>query len=249
MPASAVVEGPAAPGFYGKLPARGDFVGRRLARSFVDVWDSWLQESILTSRSELGDRWLGLYLSSPIWRFALSALACGPEAVAGVMIPSVDSVGRYFPLMVGCALSADIDLASLVTGSDDWYAAVEARTLSTLEEGFALDSLEEPLPTEPSQTGAGAPGEDVIAVPGWLFPAAPEDRLSWAALDSLRRARPPLSIWWTDGSEHVAPCSLISAGLPQPRAFASMLDGLWAERGWMALNAAASDCRPSDETD
>jgi type VI secretion system protein ImpM len=240
---------PAAPGFYGKLPARGDFLGRRLARSFVDAWDGWLQEAILASRAELGDRWLGLYLSSPIWRFALSAQACGPEAVAGVMIPSVDSVGRYFPLMVGSALGPDIDLEALVTQSDDWYAAVEARVLSTLEDGFALESLDEAMPTEPAQIEANSPGEEVIAPPGWHFPAAADSRLSPAAFDRLRRARPPLSAWWTEGSEHVAPCCLIAAGLPRPHAFASMLDGQWIERGWMMLDEALSDELLSAEKD
>ena len=30
-------------GFFGKLPSHGDFLSRRLPRSFVDPWDSWLQ--------------------------------------------------------------------------------------------------------------------------------------------------------------------------------------------------------------
>ena len=249
MPAAAVAPASAAPGFYGKLPARGDFVGRRLARGFVDAWDSWLQHAILASRTELGNGWLGLYLSSPIWRFALSPLACGPEAVAGVMIPSVDSVGRYFPLMIGSAVGADIDVEELVTGSDDWYAAIETRILSTLEEGFAFESLEVSLPVEPAQAGAGAQGDDVIAPPGWHFPASAERRPSEAALDRLRGARKPLSIWWTDGSDYIAPCCVISAGLPPPHAFASMLDGLWGERGWLMLDEPADGEDLSDEKD
>ena len=49
------------------------------------------------SRAALGDRWLDVYLTSPAWRFASAAGACGPAPVIGLMVPSVDRVGRYFP--------------------------------------------------------------------------------------------------------------------------------------------------------
>ena len=92
--------GAAKAGFYGKLPARGDFVSRRLPRSFVEPWDAWLQQGFASSRDHLGDGWLEAYLTSPIWRFVLAPGVCGPAGVAGVVMPSVDSVGRYFPLTI-----------------------------------------------------------------------------------------------------------------------------------------------------
>ncbi len=235
MPAPAVAAAPAAPGFYGKLPARGDFVGRRLGRGFVDAWDSWLQEAIHASRAELGAAWIDLYLNSPIWRFALSAGVCGPEAVAGVMIPSVDSVGRCFPLMVGSQLGPDIDLEGLVTGSDDWYRMVEDRILATLEPGFALELLDAAFPWEPARAAGPSPGGETLSPAGWYFPAEAGGRMGPAVLDRLRGARPPVSIWWTDGSEHVAPCCILHAGLPSPGSFASMLDGRWRNRHWMTV--------------
>jgi len=235
VPASTLAAAPAAPGYYGKLPVRGDFIGRRLGRSFVDAWDNWLQEAIYTSRAELGERWLDLYLGSPIWRFALSGGVCGPEGVAGVMIPSVDSVGRYFPLMVGGALGSDIDLETLVTQSDEWYGAIEARILSTLEPGFTLDLLEATLPTEPSCEASRSKGSEQLSPPNWYFPTGAGNQISPHGLERLRGMRPPASIWWTEGSEHVAPCCLVCAGLPSPRSFGSMLDGCWQERNWMAL--------------
>ncbi len=85
-------------GFYGKLPVVGDFVSRRLPNEFIKPWDGWLQSAIAASREELGDEWLNSYLTSPIWRFLLSPGVCGNKAVAGIMMPSVDRVGRYYPL-------------------------------------------------------------------------------------------------------------------------------------------------------
>lgn len=35
------------PGFYGKMPATGDFVTRRLPGDFVRVWDRWLAQHIV----------------------------------------------------------------------------------------------------------------------------------------------------------------------------------------------------------
>ena len=58
-------------GFYGKLPARGDFVRAGLPRDFIDPWDAWLQSVIAGSRVLAGDAWLPAYLESPVWRFAL----------------------------------------------------------------------------------------------------------------------------------------------------------------------------------
>ena len=85
-------------GFFGKLPSHGDFLRRQVSDAFVGVWDGWLQECLAASRAELGDRWLDVYLTSPVWRFACAAGTCGPAPVVGVMVPSVDRVGRYFPL-------------------------------------------------------------------------------------------------------------------------------------------------------
>jgi len=42
---------PDVPGFFGKLPVFSDFVGRRLPRSFLDPWDSWLQQGIVSDEA------------------------------------------------------------------------------------------------------------------------------------------------------------------------------------------------------
>ena len=62
------------PGYFGKFPSHGDFITRRLPRDgFLDIWDSWLQNALATSREQLGEAWLPTYLTSPLWRFALAA--------------------------------------------------------------------------------------------------------------------------------------------------------------------------------
>ena len=128
-------------GFYGKLASRGDFVSRALPQSFIGPWDSWLAAGLLASQNSLGADWLNAYLVSPLWRFVLAPGVCGPDAAAGVVMPSIDRVGRYFPLAVVTLLDHDTNPASLVGGSDAWFEQAETLLLSTLDSGATFESF------------------------------------------------------------------------------------------------------------
>ena len=117
-------------GFYGKLPARGDFVRAGLPRDFTDPWDDWLQGVIAGSQSLMGEAWLPAFLEAPVWRFTLPRGMCGTQAVLGLMLPSVDRAGRYFPLTFA-ALSA---CGIAKTSGDAWLDACEAAGRIALEQ-------------------------------------------------------------------------------------------------------------------
>lgn len=135
-----------AAGFFGKFPRHGDFVARRLPAGFLASWDAWLQAGMEDSRDRLGDAWLPIYLNSPIWRFALGAGVCGPQAWGGVLMPSVDRVGRYFPLTIAAGLD---DMATAGSGcrppSASWYASLEAMALAALGDEFSLPAFDASL--------------------------------------------------------------------------------------------------------
>src|SRR6185312_4673969 len=166
VPAGAVTDAAVPPGFYGKLPARGDFVSRRLGHAFIEAWDAWLQRAILASREALGGDWLDCYLTSPIWRFAAAAESCGPQAAAGIVMPSVDAVGRYFPLMLGRELPPGADLCAFAAGAPAWFEALEALALSTLDDGFQMESLDRPLPSGAVAGAPPPPAAAPLAPPG-----------------------------------------------------------------------------------
>ena len=84
-------------GLYGKLPSKRDFVAIGTPRALLDVWEPWMQGGISASRQSLGDDWKQAFLTAPIWRFWLGAELCG-TTVLGAFMPSLDGVGRYFPL-------------------------------------------------------------------------------------------------------------------------------------------------------
>lgn len=69
-----------------------------LPRGFVSAWDAWLSVVIPASQAVLGEAWLDAWMEAPVWRFALPPRQCGPDAVLGLWMPSVDRAGRHFPL-------------------------------------------------------------------------------------------------------------------------------------------------------
>ena len=87
------------------------------------------------SREALGDRWLDVYLTSPAWRFTGEAGACGPVPVVGLMVPSVDRVGRYFPLTIVAELPSDASLLG-VTALAPFFETAERLMIETLESEY-----------------------------------------------------------------------------------------------------------------
>src|SRR5580765_9612 len=119
-------------GFYGKLPSHGDFLRRRVSDAFVDAWDAWLRECLAASRTVLGARWLNVYLTSPAWRFICAAGSCGPAPVIGLMVPSVDRVGRYFPFTLVANLPDDVNPIAATTASAIFFDRAERLMIETL---------------------------------------------------------------------------------------------------------------------
>lgn len=91
-------------GFYGKIPALGDFVTRSLPREQVVVVDEWMQEGLFALRS-ISEQWLDSYLVAPVWQFMLPAGMWSVAPLCGLLMPSVDRVGRYFPFFTCATLN------------------------------------------------------------------------------------------------------------------------------------------------
>jgi type VI secretion system protein ImpM len=192
-----------AAGYFGKVLTRGDFVARRLSPDFVGAWDAWLEAGLRHSQQRLGSRWLDVYLNSPVWHFAIAAGLCGGDAMAGVMIPSVDRVGRYFPLTLAgvvqdggesqLELLAD-SLPELLARGSTWFDTLERLALSSLVEGFSLEEMDAAL----------------IALE---LDGAPQ------CAEALRGR----AVFWTQGSLDMAPAVMVFEELPSPDEFCAML--------------------------
>jgi type VI secretion system protein ImpM len=231
-------------GFFGKLPSHGDFIRRRLPDSFVNTWDEWLQRCIAESRAQLEADWLKVYLTSPVWRFVLCEGVAGAATFAGVVLPSVDRVGRYFPLTIAVELPSNVPPVAITIRGRQWFRMVESLALQALEaENFDLDRFEADLQASGSELHE-VEGRCFVSLEAefpqperqWRLPVESSDRVAAALIDPLMacvaRSLRPMSLWWTDGSDHVRPSCLLMRMLPDPARFSAMLDGRWQETGW-----------------
>ncbi len=228
--------GEGAPGFHGKLVAKGDFVTRRLPRSFLDPWDAWLQDVVGGSRQRMGEAWLDAYLTSPIWRFVLSAGLCGDAAAAGVVMPSVDRVGRYFPLSLVAVLPENAEPVELPASAAAWFNDAESIVRSTLEDAFDFDRFDEQVASLGPPPAPSPQSPPAVAASGLRVSLAASEGVADAyrriAREHLASNYPRCSLWWTSGSSDISPTLLVCGGLPTPEAFGGFLDGRWDQWGW-----------------
>lgn len=224
-------------GFFGKLPAHGDFVYRELPNNFISVWDEWLQNFVGSTKEQIGETWLDTYLTSPIWRFAFSAGVVDQNVWAGIMLPSVDRVGRYFPFTVATVLPGHQNPFHLIDQCE-WYENIEDAALKALNGEVTIEELipllnsttfKSSLVYHPSPINGNGNAtlikmdleeQKTHSVMGYLLNAAVKDSLA------------SVSVWNTRGSELVEPCVFYARGLPPMRGVAAMLDGQWDDVNW-----------------
>lgn len=153
---------PPSAGFFGKLPSEADFVGHGLSEPTVAALDQWCRECLLNAGHTIGQHWRSAWMVAPVWHFALPPGACGPHALLGAWLPSMDRVGRCYPFMV-CAQAPD--LARLLDGGTWLERAAEAAIRSVVEDA-ATTTLRQIL-DEP------APSRHLPMAPGWWTDGGP----------------------------------------------------------------------------
>jgi len=255
------------PGWYGKLPSLGDFASRRLEADFIEPWDLWLGEALQAQRAAFGDAWLEAYDDTPPWRFLLAPGALRgvrPElAFAGVLVPSVDRVGRHFPLTIVASMPRPPELAAEFDAVLAWLHRLEDAALDALQGDWTIDDLEDALadfglPGDEGQrigedrltTVRRAVGEAMSRRSGFVDLAGISSRADLASIFAAPASvaptpRPPMrgtALWIADapGKSQL----LVSDGLPSVEAFVRMFSG-----GSGARSAAAARNAPLEEED
>lgn len=174
-------------GAFGKIPGMGDFLRLNVSARFVQAWDSWLQSTILAARGTLGDAWDPLYLSAPIWRFTLPSGQAGGQAMSGILMASVDRVGRQFPLTL-VAPHGHGNLALIHFANRATFEQLEEIALTTLEDELPRDGLAAALDTPELILPAPAATSGVT----YADALPPETTL---AADALTQAHGDVGIW------------------------------------------------------
>jgi type VI secretion system protein ImpM len=219
-------------GLFGKLPAKRDFVAVNAPAAFLKVYEAWLQGGLTASRLSLGGGWQQAFLNAPIWRFWIGQAFAG-QAVAGAFMPSVDGVGRYFPLTVfamaqpgGAIPHPELD------PQDAWYAGIEDFLLQALDPGASFEAVSGRLAelAVPNDALLAPPPEEMLrlsdstivtALDSAGFPA----RLAALRVEDHARAYAHATCFWTVGGENFEPLALVGHGLPDPHLFAGLLTG------------------------
>lgn len=205
-----------APGWFGKLPGMGDFAQRRMPELFRELWDRWLQNGLGRLRTRHPD-WTERYLKAPLWCFVLGEGVIGTRSWLGVMMPSVDGVGRYFPFTLAAELvSSRTELAGEVLArTQRWWTLAAQAALEGLEHDLDALRFDERLQMLFADYAAGA------------------DEGSGAPL-----ALPEVghSLWFIDpGAERGL--GMTSHGLPQDEQFEALF-GFGGEPGARQENAS-----------
>lgn len=146
-------------GFFGKLPASGDFVARGLGPGVRPALDRWLTlgPARLLAPSDWPDRGLRALLAGP----------SGPLALT--ILPSQDASGRRFPLAACSEGAADPQTI------DTWAEAILPDLFAASVGGIDAGTLASCLSATAPEVGDG------IAPLLWtrtLPPAAPDDVLA-----------------------------------------------------------------------
>lgn len=216
-------------GVFGKLPQKRDFIAFDVPRSVLEPFENWLQAAVAASRNELGRTWQELYLVAPIWRFWGGKDIFGVDCTGAIM-PSVDRVGRFFPLSI---LYFDESGNGLVPPSyannEEWYLQMENRMLLTLEDDVEIEAkmLTANLVAPDGQGSIeGDAGRRFKHGMIWRQPTGrASDILDNLLPHDYRATCAGRTFWWTNGGKNFGPMVFVQHGLPDPYLFTAMITG------------------------
>ncbi|MGG7566946.1 type VI secretion system-associated protein TagF [Rhodovulum sp. DZ06] len=181
-------------GYCGKAPSAGDFIARGLPPAERERLERFLADGLKEAQAAPGfdEGWAVM----PVWRFAARPGALCERLAVGVVCPSVDRVGRRFPLCLLALGEAgeDADPDALLVAAAPFLASAEAAAIRALDAGF---------PPE-------AAFAEVMAVR--RLPAPNPVQAGGAA-----------SVWETGGGRYGAAARVPAMGAPSARAVAAAM--------------------------
>ena len=232
-------------GFFGKLPINGDFIQRNLPVHFVHRWDGWLQENLSACQQALEGSWLKHYLTSPIWRFFIAPSVIDDNAYIGIFGPSVDSVGRYFPMTLVTPIPAKYVPSLFSTAFQTIFSELETLFLKYLNADsntgtISVETLSKELTQHSAKLQKLLVTQNLDLLPESLdchrFILSDQSDIAGATsslwLMHLMRQHTGLSLWWSNGSHAIEPSLLVNRGLPNKHQFTSMLAGFNNNNHW-----------------
>ncbi|MDY0743306.1 type VI secretion system-associated protein TagF [Paucibacter sp. R3-3] len=210
-----------AAGWFGKLSSLGDFAQRRVSAQWVGICDDWLSASMLAGREQLHEHWVEAYLRAPVLRFGWAPGVVDAQWWFGVLMPSCDNVGRYFPLLVAQPRPRPPEDRAALEHLERWFDHIAAATIQTLSDaGGSVDDFEALLHDAPPWPAVLSPASSSPAhVPlmHWLEPLVAARWTQELAGHSL---------WWRIDPQTAERDSMqILKGLPNGEQFVDLICG------------------------
>lgn len=187
-------------GFFGKLPTHGDFVASGLSPQFQARLDAWLQAGMQAAEAGVETAWELLFRSMSPWRFVLERGIWGEATVTGVIAPSIDRVGRSFPLVIAAQMRDFKDDPQRFYFDHTWFTAVEGIAETAAKRDFDIGRFTESLRRLRSP-----------------IPVRPDDG------DDLRRNLGRSALWWRIDAADRQPKGFRTTGSPAAEDFARLV--------------------------
>lgn len=217
-------------GVYGKLPAHPDFVSEAVSSDISNELYDWAQQVIYRTSGQMSETdWLSAYLVSPIWRMCVPPNAERKHSWIGMMMPSVDAVGRYFPLFMLFEIDPKhICVEWLFKEADPLFAIMEEVGLKALQKRLALSDVMQALSAQTQQLELGE--QACIPTPvldtRLRFSSAQPETEQFTRLLQTTIAQLEGSVWWSAGEMADWQQPLIHClGLPSPEDYRFLLTG------------------------
>lgn len=222
-------------GWYGKLPAAGDFVRRRLSSEVVNWWHRWLEMSLPNLKENHSSQ--AMFFHAPIWNFILPASHGSSMVQMGCIAPSRDRVGRLYPLLVSLYLPPDYYDPQLLAGSSRFYQQAGQSLLQAVSLGCSADHFDRSLgdislamttmlkrntATEPVSSGG-----DILSILNAGHEEPPVERIeevnsSWPDLANYFNPTGSNSYWWTNQATGAASRAQVHGGAPNGALFKTL---------------------------
>lgn len=195
-PATTAATWAATPEFawFGKLPAIGDFVSRRMPHPLLQFWDHLCASGMESLKAGSHATGWEVWRGCPKWAFLLPAQPGMALSQLGVLAPSCDRVGRNYPFVVTLPLPHD-HLASLIAVAANlglaWSEVIAQAQMARLGIEELDAQLQAALSTVLMNSSEVQDSEKTL--PGGMNPST----LPWPDLTCTFDAHGSESYWWS----------------------------------------------------